>query len=619
MKHKQNLIFLVILLLSVSGIIMIYQKPETPTPSKEVSVPVDSEETSYVTHEYNLKGETALRLDSWVGNVEIKPSNNDKLVINLTDRSEKSDTFFTIKDNGEEIIIGQKGKSKANLTILVPASIEEIGGTIEKGNWWASLPSIKKLNLKTELGNVSIQLEQLDAKGDYILVSEIGAIVARLPQGSKIKLGAPVDLVNVEESSQGVRFFARVVSGGMALPFIYSGNIKKEDNPELVLQPEEMKKDLDVLFTSLENTHYVYQRRTDESLRQQSVNKITQPMSKLEFFHLITDIMVNLHDGHTNVIGIGFTAFQVPKVFWGNEGILVMEDSGEFRLGDEILSVGGKNKEELFLLAKEIVPAEHDGWIRAVGFERLSIKQFAMNRGLISEEQPNLPIVVKRGNKKIEIFVKERKVSESSIEERLFSQKVIPPYSWEIKDRIGIFTLNQSIASEGYRESLREFFKEVHKQNVKKIAVDIRENTGGSDLTIDWFIAHLNVNQYKNIGDVITKNEKVSDIRSFNGKVYLLTSHKTFSSGSDFATVFKANNLGKIIGQSPGNNASFGGNIQNVYLDQSGLTAVIPTNHAKAPLPSNEQYVPIKPDIEVEWTKASLLKKSDPWVDVIRN
>ncbi|WP_163103099.1 S41 family peptidase [Peribacillus alkalitolerans] len=618
MKNKQNAIFLFIVLLSLTGGVMLFQKRDNPPPSMEASVPIDSVETSYVTHEYVLKDETGLFLENWIGNVEIKPSTNNKLVVNLTDRSEKSDAFFTIKDNGNQILIGQKGQSKADITILVPTSIQDIGGTIKKGNWWASLPSITKLNLKTEQGNVSVQLDKLDLNGEYILVSEIGAIAANLPEGSRLKLVAPADLVNVEESPQGVKFFARVVSSGMALPVLYSGNLTQEDKTEELLQPEDMKKDLDLLFKSLEQKHYVYQMRTDEILKQQSINKITEPMSKLDFFHLITDILVTLHDGHTNITGISTTAFDIPKVFWGKDGILVTEDDGDFRKGDEIISVGGKTKEELFLLAKQIVPADHEGWIYAVGFERLTIKQFAVKKGLISKEQTNLPIVVKRGKKIKEISVKERKVSDSSLEERLFSQQVKPPYHWKIKKGMGIFTLNQSVASEGYRESLREFFKEVQMRKVKKIAVDLRENNGGSDLTIDWFIAHLNVDQYKNIGDILTPNEKVPDIKSFDGQVYIFTSQKTFSAGSNFATVIKANSLGEILGQSPGNNGSFGGNIHNVYLEQSGFKVVIPTSHARAPLPPNEQNVPIKPDVEIEWTKTSLLEKSDPWLDAIQ-
>jgi C-terminal processing protease CtpA/Prc len=47
--------------------------------------------------------------------------------------------------------------------------------------------------------------------------------------------------------------------------------------------------------------------------------------------------------------------------------------------------------------------------------------------------------------------------------------------------------------------------------------------------------------------------------KRFQGHVYLITDHNTFSAGSIFAEMFKHCNIGKIIGQPTGNLYSFNG------------------------------------------------------------
>ena len=44
-----------------------------------------------------------------------------------------------------------------------------------------------------------------------------------------------------------------------------------------------------------------------------------------------------------------------------------------------------------------------------------------------------------------------------------------------------------------------------------------------------------------------------SKLSLFDGKVFILTSHGTFSAAMDFATIFSDNNWAQIIGEVPGN------------------------------------------------------------------
>ena len=100
----------------------------------------------------------------------------------------------------------------------------------------------------------------------------------------------------------------------------------------------------------------------------------------------------------------------------------------------------------------------------------------------------------------------------------------------------------------------------------------MRKNTGGNSRVIDYFAGYL-----KNLGNTVCSNVDVrngNEIQTFSGgdlngfrayrnlfdgKVFILTSHLTFSSAMLFALEFADNNLATIVGEVPGNSpTSFG-------------------------------------------------------------
>lgn len=138
-------------------------------------------------------------------------------------------------------------------------------------------------------------------------------------------------------------------------------------------------------------------------------------------------------------------------------------------------------------------------------------------------------------------------------------------YKIDKENSLGIFTLNSCEMSEGYTDTLLRFFGEVKDNNIENIAVDLRNNGGGTTEVINEFLRYINISDYKLFGgvdirnggslisyrDEIIPNKHVDN--AFDGKVYVLTSSYTFSSAMDFATVIQDNGIGKVIGETPGN------------------------------------------------------------------
>ncbi|NMA36928.1 MAG: hypothetical protein GX942_01340 [Papillibacter sp.] len=192
-----------------------------------------------------------------------------------------------------------------------------------------------------------------------------------------------------------------------------------------------------------------------------------------------------------------------------------------------------------------------------------------------------------------------------------------PFVSYKVDDvsSLAVLRLKQCNYNNEYRSCLKAMFTEVRDKGIENVAVDIRGNSGGSSLVVNEFIKYLNVDSYKiettkwrfgflNIGSGIKelKNNKYDELL-FDGRVYLLTSTSTFSSGMMFGEYIKDNRLGIIIGEAPGNTPTGYGDIATFMLPNSRLYVQISTKQFwRADRESSELLV--VPDVECKAAEA---------------
>lgn len=141
---------------------------------------------------------------------------------------------------------------------------------------------------------------------------------------------------------------------------------------------------------------------------------------------------------------------------------------------------------------------------------------------------------------------------------------------------------------------LKKSFDSINKIGIKNLIIDIRENGGGNSVLGDKLFKYISKNSFKQFEKTTVKfsqlqkdyykqnckedstfcetykyiskqkNGKVVNLKSeeliksnsppnqFNGKIYLLTSLRTFSSASNFAQCFKNYKMGIIVGEETG-------------------------------------------------------------------
>jgi hypothetical protein len=163
--------------------------------------------------------------------------------------------------------------------------------------------------------------------------------------------------------------------------------------------------------------------------------------------------------------------------------------------------------------------------------------------------------------------------------------------SSKFEDKVAIInlnTFNQNINSDSLIAEYNKLFKKIKNNSAEKLIIDLRYNSGGSD--VSWILllpyltnSMLKFNCNREFLDVafVLKNLHVntSEINAdvqFKGKVFLLIGYRTFSSAVRFADFIKYNHLAdSIFGIETLGQASHYGQSKSYHLPNSQLHFIV--------------------------------------------
>ena len=181
---------------------------------------------------------------------------------------------------------------------------------------------------------------------------------------------------------------------------------------------------------------------------------------------------------------------------------------------------------------------------------------------------------------------REKKNEDSGTEKKSFCYYTIEP-----EHNAAILTLTSCENNAEYKNCLKNMFTEVKEKGIGNVAVDVRNNGGGSSLVINSFIKYLDTKGFyeptysSRLGPFLVKsgsgykkNHREQNLL-FTGNVYVLTNVKSFSSAMMFPQMIKDNGLGKVIGQAPGNDPNGYGDVVHFYMPNSNLFMQISFKH----------------------------------------
>lgn len=396
------------------------------------------------------------------------------------------------------------------------------------------------------------------------------------------------------------------------------------------LTPDAMKMDTDYFIKTLMENHPEMKdgQTTYDNIIAEIYEKIKKPMKVEDFYWTLNTLNVALKDGHTHFSTdqVNWDCIDLPPLEWTSDGLIAKENNAFLRTGDKIIAMGSMTSVEFLKGLGNLMPAEVEEWIKAN--TNVIAKGIYLRRLNLVDKNDNVIVKYERNGK---IAVGEMHLHRSA--ESVFKgiKKAISYLSsrrlkWRIDkaNNLGVITMNTCPGGNEYIKGFRDFFNAVHENKIKNIAVDLRNNDGGSDRVINQFLSFIDIDDYLFIGNnIIFNNPKdfrdvaPNDPPLFKGNIYLLTSYSTFSAGTDFVVVLQANSIAKVIGQPTGNIPSFFGNVKQESLPNSRLMFQYATTRYKDPVPEDEQYKAIKPDYPIEYTKQDIVEKRDPWLESV--
>ncbi|BCN32585.1 S41 family peptidase [Anaeromicropila herbilytica] len=353
------------------------------------------------------------------------------------------------------------------------------------------------------------------------------------------------------------------------------------------------KQDIDTIYRYLKKDHPIYIKgKPEEETRKDIERAYQQVLKELKSTDHITTITVwtelekllaSLHDAHTTA-------------YWCSEDKHYLKYYKEHEdVGDKLVKVNGVALEDLF--------ASHKNYF---SYELESLAMDKLNSCVISLEGLEfLGIDVSQGttytyeNQGVEkdysytlddyVTYDEYQKYNSEDDKKAKPDQSFVRYKLDKEASLGILTIDTCTINKVYRHTLNKFFAKVKQNNIKHVAVDLRENGGGNSLVINEFLRYLNIDKYyggsskwrlgflyipdSNKGIVNHKKDNLM----YQGDVYILTSVNTFSSAMMYAEWIQDNHLGKIVGEIPGENPNGYGDVSIFKTPNAKIYAQIST------------------------------------------
>jgi hypothetical protein len=418
-----------------------------------------------------------------------------------------------------------------------------------------------------------------------------------------------------------------------------------------ILSIDQMKEDVDFAYRKLLENHvnpYLYISKVKLERHYKAIRgKLKKPLTRLQFYLLVSELVTALRDGHT---AIEFptayynefekNGYLFPlQVMLNSTGILVVQNlskDSQINKGDQILSVNGKAASDIVsdfqTLINDVRPL-YDVYSRLFNqlfwFKYGNAKEFQIEfrsqNGQVLKEV--IPGILKSEWKPIG--------SDSELD---FYFKIV-------EEGIGVLTFNRMFKVKEFDIFLDSTFSVIKERKVNNLIIDIRKNGGGRGRMADSLFNYLTQNSYNLFSGIKYKiskdlknlylgddpnhtdpidsafimsqpdgavadflkhtNQSMITIRphrkenAFTGRTFLLTSNNTFSGGALIAGIFKCNSIGKIVGVEPAQTTMFVADHTYVTLPNSKLDLGI--SFVELHLPCEQSYYQsIRPDYEIE-------------------
>jgi hypothetical protein len=373
-------------------------------------------------------------------------------------------------------------------------------------------------------------------------------------------------------------------------------------------------------------------------------------------FPLAAQLATSLHDAHT-AVSLPATSRVLPYRFrWVSDGLVVagVETSpvgagrpvAPLRAGDRVTRLGERTPDELLPALRQLISAENEHWVKARGAALLRTGVGLKALGLVGQDGTTTLSVTSGSG------------ADGAVQAIPVCAELPPGgaavpaarewFGWRL-DRdagLGVFWLDSCQDTPKYRRAVDDFFAAVYAAQLPRVAIDVRENTGGNSSAIDALLKYLPADALRAFsGQVRTSRPAREQGRgqwwdpivhtaaryfplqparpedrslTFHGQVYVLTSWLTFSSGNWVAALLQDNRLATVVGEPTGNAPSSFGDALRFTTPYLGLRFSVSYKRWQRPAAERDPADTLAPDVHVPTTAADVRDGRDPQIEWLR-
>ena len=386
-----------------------------------------------------------------------------------------------------------------------------------------------------------------------------------------------------------------------------SANPLEEPSPELLKLPasglltkQQASFDIDALVYTISQVHPDMFATCNQGKFLAEVEKVKRELpdsvGKVDLYRLVAPLVAELGDGHTSLY------FPLNDVFRRDTPRmpLSVKAGHDFRIkaswcidsiipqGAEILYINGHSGKEMLEEMMKYESGERD-------FYRLerACNDFTAFFQLLYAA-PDYEVAYRPAGSKKVLTAKLQPISYDELKRHKPSKQPTPQkpdYSFYIlkKEKTAVMDFRSFNDTQRMKAFADSMFHTLREENISNLIIDVRNNGGGNSTVGDTLLRYLSSRPFAQMGKALVRvtpttqrlvgsndiqpgwylfnteaeGKLISPLSTkeghYQGKVYLLTSHHTFSSASSFAWAFKQFGMGTVVGEeSGGMNVSFG-------------------------------------------------------------
>lgn len=429
-----------------------------------------------------------------------------------------------------------------------------------------------------------------------------------------------------------------------------------------LLGVEQMRADADLLHRVLVEAHPDAERGArrehTEALWADLRGALDRPLRPREFRNLLDPVVAGYLDGHTYVdfpfdapdykaYGAGggrFFPFDVEAL---DGGLYVRASRGDLALpaGTRILSIDGEPAGAVLSDLVSASSGDGDAYRRAT-----AARLFALLLWQRRQHGNRFALEVERPGGKVE-SLQAPGIAQADMEAALFDEA--PMEAYELTPQVFVLALNKMQANDRMKQAVDAAMATLRDKRYPVFVLDLRHDGGGASVVGSWILRHIarspfrysdrkevrlspwllaNVPQYREWVEGMQAGHPVEGDRvvmrvdpesgserpadwTYDGKVVLLTSPRTYSSGFMVAQAFQCFGMGTVVGEAPGSHRRLTGEPMPVALPNSRIDAYVATARYEPPCGSGDFMAP---DVAVRPTAADLAAGRDAALEYVR-